>query len=412
MDVIVKDPRPNRRALLVGALIAGGLLVVVSAWSVVSSRAHGSFKTTTVKRGSVEFAVNARAKIVPASERVVSSPGAGNVATLVVKNGDTVKSGDTLVVIEDAQLQLHVDSAVAAFNQAESDLAQFEVQIDTDQGERQIELLKATKALELAEAEFAATSRLAADGVISKVQLAKVSSQRDIAGAELEIAKRRSSQAERVNKLKRDELTRRLRVASKGLEDARRAVDDLSLKSPVDGTVTSLTAKVGESVSLGQALLRVVSGQLSVALDVSELDAARVTIGQKARLSLPNSIMGCTVSSLPGESSGGVVKVDCAIDGQAPASLRSSQSYAAEIGVAHLDDVVYMATPDRARGDADQYLFVIKGDGRSAERRMVRFGDVIGPTAVVASGLNVGDRVVLFVPDELIDNEVIRGNFD
>jgi len=92
-----------------------------------------------------------------------------------------------------------------------------------------------------------------------------------------------------------------VRAAELALAQARDALDDAVLRAPVAGVVTQVHVEVGETAAPGAAALVVATLERLQArtVDLTELDVARVTVGQPAVV---------TVDALPGVELAGVVR--------------------------------------------------------------------------------------------------------
>jgi HlyD family secretion protein len=119
---------------------------------------------------------------------------------------------------------------------------------------------------------------------------------------------------------------------------ARAALDQATLRAPTAGTIVELDISPGETVMPGQAILTLVDlDRLRVeTTDLSELDIARVTMGQQAEVyveALEETVQGRIVRVLPqAETLGGdvVFRVVVELDEQPP-GLRWGMSVEVEI---------------------------------------------------------------------------------
>ncbi len=92
----------------------------------------------------------------------------------------------------------------------------------------------------------------------------------------------------------------KVRQAELNLQEKEKAVQNLTVKSPLTGKVISLSARPGDDVSTGQVLAQVASvDPLVVTIPVDELDIAKVYQGQTAFI---------TVDAFPGKSWEGKVR--------------------------------------------------------------------------------------------------------
>ena len=216
------------------------------------------------------------------------------VARVLVDDNRTVKAGETLVVLDDKDLQLRL-------RQAEADLAQARAQAggraETGQAAAQLGTARAQAAgatssiaaaearFRQAEADLARYRSLAANKVISAQQLDQAQTAYEQAQANLEAARRTAAAAESQVSAASAGIRgadARLAAAQAAVETARVNVGYTVLLAPIDGVVARRRVEPGELVQPGQALMSIVpTTDLWVTANLKETQLADVTPGDK-----------------------------------------------------------------------------------------------------------------------------------
>lgn len=229
--------------------------------------------------------VTADGTIVPRRHAMLGFKIGGTVAQVVVKEGDLVQAGVVLVKLDDKDLRNQVKQAEAALSVAKSQLAQLTA------GASPAERQAAQDALTAAQAKYDDAKKAGAGSASLKEAAAGVS-QAKSAVARLDP----SPQALSVARAQVDQ-------AQAAADGANAALDQASLKSPFGGTIAKVNVNAGDFV--GPGIPVIVFGDLSQLQvesdDVSDLDVARVKIGQKASVTLdalPGKAFHGTVSSI------------------------------------------------------------------------------------------------------------------
>lgn len=105
----------------------------------------------------------------------------------------------------------------------------------------------------------------------------------------------------------------KLKAAQTDLTAKQEAVDQLTVRAPMAGTISSLSLNPGDSVSSSTAAFRVADyGTMNVGISIDELDISRVKLGQTAQVTLdalPGKPFTAKVTQIDSE---GVVKNDIA----------------------------------------------------------------------------------------------------
>ncbi|MCA9723256.1 MAG: efflux RND transporter periplasmic adaptor subunit, partial [Gemmatimonadetes bacterium] len=180
---------------------------------------------------------------------------------------------------------------------------------------------------------------------------------------------------------------------------ATRTAELAVLRSPLDGIVTQVSATLGASVDPGTVLVEVIDPTaLDIDLDLGPADASRLRPGMiglvTGAASAADTLGEATVRTIAGtvDSMGGAVRVRVRIV-TPRRTLRGGEPVRAVLRLAPLADVVLVPVAALVpEGDAE-VVFVVD-DARVVHRRVVAVGDRDAVHAVVASGLQPGERVV------------------
>ena len=206
----------------------------------------------------------------------------GRLIRLWVEEGASVRAGDTLATLDSPTLPTDVRERQARVAQADAEVRDLERGARPEEIARaQSELTAATAEAERAERDFARSTALFTNGVISAQQ------HDALRAAATELAGRRAAAQHTLDLLRagpRPELLRaaraRLAEATASLAAARRATNELTLVAPTAGTVLARYAEVGELVSPHQTVLTLADATHPwVRIYVNQRDLPRVHVG-------------------------------------------------------------------------------------------------------------------------------------
>ncbi|HKO58665.1 MAG TPA: efflux RND transporter periplasmic adaptor subunit [Thermoanaerobaculia bacterium] len=247
----------KKRKVWVAVGIAVVLLAVVGV-SVGAKRGDKPILVTTDKafRKTITALVTATGKIQPEVEVKISPEVSGEIIDMPVKEGQQVHRGDLLLRIKPDSYRAQVESQEAALSSARSASVQ-----------HRAELAKAENDYKRAQNLFDA--HLTAEQERNAAQTT-----RDIAKAALQ-----SSLFE-------------IQRAEGALRQIREALSKTVIYSPTDGTISSLTSRVGERVVgtsqfAGTEVMRIADlDNMEARVNVNENDVINVKVGDTARLSI------------------------------------------------------------------------------------------------------------------------------
>jgi HlyD family secretion protein len=196
-----------------------------------------------------------------------------------------------------------------------------------------------------------------------------------------------------------EQLDRLVTGLNRSITVARQNLDNLTIKAPFDGQLTTLQAHLGESKLIGQRLGQIdrIDGSKVVAL-VDEHYLQRVLMGQRASPD-PDATLsmqqGFTVTKVYPEVRDRQFKVDLGFDGGAPAAVRRGQSVPLRLQIGGARRGLIVDNGAFYDDSGGQSAFVLGADGSVARRRSVRLGRRNLEQIEVLQGLSPGDRIIV-----------------
>lgn len=413
-DVAVAPRRGRRLArwtvvggVLVLAVIASGL--VVHAWQDTTQSVSASrLRTATVTRGPLvrDAAVNGR--VVAAVSPTLYAPAAGTV-TLKVGAGDTVARGDVLVEIESPDLADQLQREQATYEQLSAEVARARI------------VARKQKLLAQRDADTAEIERVSAQRTydrIEKAGLVGVIARNEFTRAEdaLRTAQVRSRHAAQAAELESEDVVLELRTRESQLErqrlvvaNAKRRVDELKVRAPVDGFIGSLAVANRGVVQANAPLLTLVDlSVLEVELEVPETYATDLGLGMSAEITTPEGKAAGKLSAIAPEVVRNQVLARVRFSGAQPAGLRQSQRVSARLVIEEKPDVLVLPRGPFVDQGGGRVAYVLAGG--TAERRTIRLGASSVTAVEVLDGLAEGEQVVIAGSDAFDDAQRVTIN--
>jgi membrane fusion protein (multidrug efflux system) len=233
------------------------------------------------------------------------------VSRVLVEDNTHVNEGDTLLVLDDRDLRVRLDQAVAELASARAaagarGVGQAEAQLSATRATAQgaaANVVAAEAAARQADADLARYQSLAAKQIISAQRLDAAHTAAEAAHANLDAARRQASAggsnvtAAAANVRAADA---RLAAAQTAVENARLQLSYTVITAPASGVVARRSVEPGELVQVGQQLMAIVPDTgIWVTANLKETQLEQVTPGDSAEF---------TVDAYPGMKFHGVVR--------------------------------------------------------------------------------------------------------
>jgi HlyD family secretion protein len=226
------------------------------------------------------------------------------IARLMVDDGDMVKKGDLIAVLDSSQqLERSWRAAESQIRVSETRLAQARAGgKSSDIAAQQAEIARIEAELANAKVEYARAQRLHEKGVTSTSVLDSRRLADDRLAQQLEAAKERLKSLDEVRKVDVDLAEAQLAQARTEAARSQAEYENTKIYAPIDGKVVKVNARTGEEVAGGQGIVELANtDRMYVIAEVPEAEVSRVKVGQKATI---------TGDALPGKLTGVIHKLE------------------------------------------------------------------------------------------------------
>lgn len=282
------------------------LVIGVYASTVYSKRGVVTVQTGRVVRADLVSQVTASGEIKPKNYINIGANAMGDLTDILVKEGDHVRKGQLLAKIEDVQPAADVEAQKATLSSAEADSTAAEAGLkvsDTNIVTMQATLEHDKADLERMKADFDRSQELYNEKLLARqdYELKKFTyeaQKAQIQQSESHIVEARAQREQTAAQLAGAQ--RRIAVARANLVRFNDILHKHDAYAPLDGVVTNLPVRVGESVvpgiqnSEGSIIMTIADMSLITAeVKVDETDIVNIQLGQVADITIdaiPNKI--------------------------------------------------------------------------------------------------------------------------
>jgi len=229
-------------------------------------------------QGDLTARRSASVTIDPARSSMVAAGTSGQVASVLHREGATVKAGETVVQLDTTSLRLQVQNAQTALESARVSLDKAQRSAKDGLAQAQAALEAAKQNLDLAKKQADNGQNLYAAGGISATDLQSLQAQLAQARSSYQQASDAVDQAKRAET--EDLQLQRLQVqqAQTQLDQARHTLAEASITAPFEGQIADMRVSEGEFVATGSTVFRLVSiGAQLAKFDVPPQDAQQLS---------------------------------------------------------------------------------------------------------------------------------------
>lgn len=397
---IPRTRKPNRKPLIfagVGALVLIAVTVGLSRLRTAAPTVErGSVWLDTVKRGPMLRQVKGAGTLVPEHIRWLTADTAGRVERIHVRPGAPVEPDTLLMELSNPDVQLQALEAERQLASAEAELIALRTTLETQHISQEVAIAALEAEAANASRQAQATVALADRSYVPTLEAQQVSEKAGETGQRLSLERKRLGVLEASSKeqlaAQQGQIERLKAVA----RFRRTQVESMQVKAGEAGVLTELPLELGQWVTPGTVLAKVVKPErLKAELRIAETQARDIQVGQKALVDTRNGVVEGTVARVAPTASQGTVRVEVTLPAELPRGARPDLTVEGTVELERLGEVLSVGRPAGAQPHSTVSLFRLLPGSDEAVRIPVRLGRGSVNSIEVVQGLTEGDQVVL-----------------
>ncbi len=363
---------------------------------------------STVKYEPFQEFIPITGTILPIKTFFLDVTEGGRVVKKYIDEGAFVNIGDPIIKLENAQMTLSL-----MYNEA-----QLFQQINSLRGTRlAMEQNRLSLQAQILDLDYQVLNQKRIYGINKKMYDKKLISELKFKQSEDQykfLLKRKRLTMETVKKdsLFRLQQINQLEISvnqmKKNLEATKRQLENLTVKAPIKGQLTSLKAEIGESISPGENLGQIDAvDSFKVRAEIDEHYIARINVGQKGEFTFPGKTYKLVIKTVFPEVKNGRFQVDMIFTGQAPKDLRRGQTLHIKLELGELTESITIPRGGFYQTTGGQWIFILDKSGEFAVKRKIKLGRQNTQVFEVLEGLKKGEKVITSSYDNFGDAEKI-----
>jgi HlyD family secretion protein len=400
MDRKIARDTTRPRLIAVAAVLAAGILLAL--WM---TRDHSTsftldgqrIRIAEVSRGTYEDYIPLRAAVEPERTVYLDAIEGGRVEAVLVEEGAVVEADQPLIELSNTQLQLDVIAREAEVSEQLNNLRNTQLAIEqnrlklkSDLIEIDYQIIRLTRLVERYE-------ELEGKQFLSKNDYENSSDELEYWNKRRVVTLESQAQDERVRLAQIEQLNGSVAQLETNLTLTRANLDNLLIRAPRSGQLTSLDAEIGESKARGERLGQIDDiDRFKASALVNEFYLNRVLVGQTALLNVDGDEYRLEISKVYPEVQSAQFKVDLRFMDAAPRDIRRGQTLQLRLVLGDTtESATLLANGPFFNDTGGAWVFVLDADGKVARRRPVQFGRRNPNNIEVESGLVPADKVIV-----------------
>lgn len=395
-------------------LAGGALFAVLAGWLIFGShRSTLKVDARTLNIGNVtnelfnDF-VRVTGQVQPITTIQLSPLEGGIVEERLVEEGTKVKKGDVILRLSNSTLDLSILNSEAELAEKQNFLRNTQVTMEQDKLSNRTEKLQLDLDVKRKLRAFRQQEELYNEKLTAKEDYLQAKEDYELALEKRELMSERLRQDSIYRSVQMEQMEESLDNMRRNMVMIRQRVENLQVKSPIDGELGLLDAVLGQNITMGQKIGQINDlSDYKIEAQIDELYIDRIKAGLPAAFERQSVSYRLKVRKVYPEVREGKFKTDFVFEGNRPDNIRTGQTYYINLELGQPTEAVLIPRGTFFQTTGGNWIFVLDPDGKKAYRRAIKIGRQNPQYYEVLDGLEPGEKVVVSSYEAFKENEVL-----
>lgn len=365
-------------------------------------------KIGEVKNDDFREYVDVEGLVQPIMTIKVNSRENGSVARIVAEEGTMLNIGDTILVIDNPDLQRTIEEERLAWEKQQINHRLQQYQMEQKSLSLRQQSLQAEYDMERLSKSYTLDKEEAQMGIKSKAQLevAEDEYEYNIKKTRLTLESLRHDSA--VNVIQRTLLDNELESSRNRYQRTLQRQSDLVVTAPVSGQLSFVNATIGQRIGAGEAIADIkVLDSYKIQVSLSEYYIDRITTGLPASVTYQGKEYPLRISRVVPEVKDRTFTAELTFTADMPDNARVGKSYRIQIELGKPEKAVVIPRGDFYKVTGGRWIYRLNESGDKAVRVPITIGRQNPQQYEVLEGLQPGDRILISGYEKFGDAEQV-----
>jgi len=335
--------------------------------------------------------------VYPKTTIYVDAVQGGTVERVFVEDGANLKKGDTILKLVNADMELRYMDQETRMYDAINNLQNSRVNLERSKFTRQMDIVNLMAQIDKVKIDFERKQQLYADKYISDQEFEDAQREYDLTMKQLNI----SLELQRLDSISMVEQTRQINNSIKRMHNnlalLNKNLQNLYIKSPANGKLSSFSVEIGETTGAGEHLgqIDMMEDGFKLRANIDERYISTVYIGQTAEFDFAGKTYHLEIMKIYTDVTNGSFQVDLQFTGNEPKGLKRGQTVQLRLHFSSPRDAVIVKRGGFFQETGGNWIYVVDASNDFAIKRNIRLGRQNTNYYEVMEGLEPDEKVII-----------------
>jgi HlyD family secretion protein len=363
---------------------------------------------SAVTKGTFDQYIAVTAVVLPLKTIRLDAIVGGYVSQKYLEGGSMVKKGDSILRLENQNLMMDFVNHETEIYRLINELQNTRQSLKQNRFTMQQTVASLDYQIEQAKDLYDRTKQLVDEKIVSRQEFNKnkIEYERLVKQRQIEVESQRFQEENATIQIDRLEST--IARTQRNLQMMKDNLNNLVLKAPIDGQLSSVDAEVGGSITAGQNIGQIddLNG-FKMRAEVDEHYISRVFPGLKASFEFNNKSYSLAIIKVYPEVKNGRFNVDMNFEKETPEGIRRGQSSPIRLELGKSSAAILLPVGGFFSDTGGNWVYVVDKSGKRAVKRNISLGQKNPQFFEVLEGLQEGEQVITSSYENFGDKEVL-----
>ena len=364
---------------------------------------------STVSEGKFDEFIVVTGSVMPLKTIRLDAIVGGYVKDKLVEGGSMVSQGQVILKLENQNLKLNFLQSETEASRLVNDLQNTRQRLKVERFGLRKTLTTLDFQMDQAKDSYDRNKKLYADKVIPESEFLKSKRDYESLAKQREIEIESQQYQEENSKMQIAQLEGTLNRTQKNVDLWRQTLENLVVKAPVSGQLSSIDVEVGSNINQGQNIGQIddLNG-FKMKVGIDEHYISRIFAGLTASFEFDDKNYTLEIIKIYPEVKAGRFEVDMKFVNGAPKEIKRGQSSPIRLELGQATKALLLPVGGFFSDTGGNWVYVLDKSGKKASKRKITLGRKNPEYFEILDGLKPGEQVITSSYENYGDNEVLE----
>jgi len=330
----------------------------------------------------------------------------GKVEEIFVEDGSIIQQSTPIMRLSNVDLQLNVLNQEAQIIDQINTIRNQAILMDQQSLNLKEQALNVEYQLDLLSKRTDRNHKLYKDSVISQVEYQETQDEYEHLIRRRKLLKTTLKKDSTYQVLQQNQMENSLDLMRRNLEFAKNSLDNLTIKAPINGQISSLNSEIGELINRGDRIAQIdVLDSYKIRARIDEFYISRIFPQQEGSFTMDGQTYHLRIQKIYPEVANGSFEVDLVFQENFPKNIKRGQTIPLQLSLSDETQAKLLAKGGFFQETGGNWVYAVDPRGGVARKKNIRIGRQNPDYYEVLDGLENGEVIIVSSYDNYNEKE-------